>query len=102
MILRILNFIFWKEKDSSDTFSILVYSLQMDSDLLYVMAETKYCRSKNLVSFKIRYVIALSLQILELKKNIWIGHTVAEILNVKVREINNFGDNFLFYFIYFL
>ena len=30
------------------------------------------------------------------------GHSVAEILNVKVREINNFGNNFLFIFIVFL
>ena len=43
--------------------------------------------------------MALNLQILELKKKKkknWIGHTVAEMLNVKVREINNFGNNFLF------
>ena len=25
-----------------------------------------------------------------------IGHSVAEILNVKIREISNFGNNFLF------
>ena len=29
------------------------------------------------------------------------GHWVAEILNVKVREINNFGNNLLFYFLHF-
>ena len=40
--------------------------------------------------------IALSLQILELEK-----YSVAEILNVKVREINNSGNNFLFDFLYF-
>ena len=31
-----------------------------------------------------------------------IGHSVAEILNVKVREINNFGNNFLFIFFIFV
>ena len=50
------------------------------------------------ISFKIRYPIVLNSQILELKKIIWIGYTIAEILNVKVREINNFGNNFLFIF----
>ena len=31
-----------------------------------------------------------------------IGHSVAEILNVKVREINNFGNNFHFIFLIFV
>ena len=31
-----------------------------------------------------------------------IGHSVTEILNVKVREINNFGNNFLFIFFIFV
>ena len=31
-----------------------------------------------------------------------IGHSVAEILNVKVWEINNFGNNFLFIFFIFV
>ena len=30
-----------------------------------------------------------------------IGYLVAEILNVKVQEINNFGNNFLFIFFIF-
>ena len=42
------------------------------------------------------YVVGLGLQNPELKFFISIGHSVAEILNVKVREINNFGNNFLF------
>ena len=58
-------------------------------------------QKKKKISFKIRYLIVLYPQILELKKIIRIGHTVAEILIVKVREINNFGNNFLFYFLYF-
>ena len=47
------------------------------------------------------YVVGLGLQNPELKIFISIGHSVVEILNVKVQEINNFGNNFLFYFLHF-
>ena len=43
------------------------------------------------------YVVGLGLQNPELT----IGHSVAEILNVEVREIYNFGNSFLFYFVHF-
>ena len=47
------------------------------------------------------YVVGLGLQNPELKNFISIGHSVAEILNVKVRDTNNFGNNFLFTFFIF-
>ena len=42
------------------------------------------------------YVVGLGLQNPELKIFFSIGYSVAEILNVKVREINKFIYNFLF------
>ena len=59
-----------------------------------------YCRSK-----KFRFLwnqICYSPQSTDsgTEKIIWIGHTVAEILNVKVQEINNFGNNFLFLYFF--
>ena len=52
---------------------------------------TRLAKSKSLVFFIIRYVVGLGLQNPEQKKKALIGHSVAEILNVKVMEINNFG-----------
>ena len=51
---------------------------------------------------KSKYLIVLNPQIQELKKIIRIRLAVTEILTVKVREINNFGSNFLFIFFIFL
>ena len=48
------------------------------------------------------YVVGLGLQNPELKIFISIGHSVTEILNIKVREINNFGNNFLLIFFIFV
>ena len=48
------------------------------------------------------YVVGLGLQNPELKNFISIGHSFAEILNVKIREINNFGNNFFLYFLIFV
>ena len=47
------------------------------------------------------YVVGLGLHESRTENFISIGHSVAEILNVEVREINNFGNNFLFYFLHF-
>ena len=49
------------------------------------------------------YVVGLGMQNPEMKILFHaIGHSVAEILNVKVREISNFGNNFLFIFFIFV
>ena len=48
-----------------------------------------------------RYVVGLGLQNPELKI-LFQSDLVAEILNVKVREINNFGNNFLLIFFIFV
>ena len=50
--------------------------------------------------------VGLGLQILELKilfqSDVWFRGLVAAILNVRVQEINNFGNNFLsIFFIFF-
>ena len=49
------------------------------------------------------YVVGLGLQNPELKILFQLlGHSVAEILNVNIREINNFDNNFLFVFYIFV
>ena len=56
---------------------------------------------ENEIFLKIKYVIALDLQIQELKKIIRIGITVAEILNVKARRNQQLWKQLSFYFHYF-
>ena len=48
------------------------------------------------------YVVGLGLQSPELKLLFQSDISLAEILNVKVWEINNFGNNFLFIFFIFI